>query len=164
MILLIIFAKIGCATPVTAVNAQNVTTEDILSPAFPDPNTTEFGDQFTGPSGTTYVFNSTGDNINLKLTTGGYLTVPVGIWVVVDEDDEIVYPTPITAVNAQNVTTEDILSPAFPDPNTTEFGDQFTGPSGTTYVFNSTGDNVNLETTGGYVNVPVGEWVPVDED
>ena len=86
MILLIIFAKIGCATPVTAVNAQNVTTEDILSPAFPDPNTTEFGDQFTGPSGTTYVFNPTGDSIILK-TTGGYAEVPVGIWVVVDEKE-----------------------------------------------------------------------------
>jgi len=90
-ILLIICTTIGFAngsTPANAVNAQSVTTEDILSSAFPDPNTTEFGDQFTGPSGTTYVFNPTGDNINLKLTTGGYLTIPVGIWVVLDEDDE----------------------------------------------------------------------------
>jgi len=73
-------------TPVTAVNAENVTTEDILSEEFPDPNTTEFGDQFTGPSGTTYVFNPTGDSIILK-TTGGYAEVPVGIWVVVDEKE-----------------------------------------------------------------------------
>jgi len=90
MILLMICTTIGFADfmliPVTIVNAQNVTTEDILSSAFPDPNTTEFGNQFTGPSGTTYVFNPTGDNINLKLTTGGYLMVPVGIWVPVDKD------------------------------------------------------------------------------
>jgi len=151
--------------PVTIVNAQNVTTEDILSSVFPDSNTTEFGDQFTGPSGTTYVFNPTGGIKVCGQIGERASSIPVGIWVAVDESDKIIYSTPVTIVNAQNVTTEDILSSAFPDPNTTEFGDQFTGPSGTTYVFNPTGGNINLKlTTGDYLTVLVGIWIPVDKD
>jgi len=75
-------------------------------------------------------------------------------------DSGLIDPNPINAVNGQNVTTGDILSSAFPDPNTTVVEDQFTGPSGTNYVCQPTGDTIILNG----VVTPVVIWVPVSTD
>jgi len=157
MLLLIICTKIVCATPVTIVNGQNVITEDLLSSAFPDPNTTEFGDQFTGPSGTTYVFNPTGD-VKVWGQIGGTASfIPVGIWVVIAEGDNddggLIESEDISNLNTQDQGSE-------PDPNDTEIGDTFTGPSGTEYILEE--ENISQEEEEALAQLgfePSGVWV-----